>query len=399
MAASAEAFPSVDTGAMSSCASDLKGIASSMSDTGTNVQVLQQAVAGSEDWQGTAASEWQTVMSARVADANLTSEVMSKAATLLDQLSSDLETEQKYYNTISGEMDDRAGSYNPRFNPAPPDWNASFIKDMNASVNRAKTLLQTAGDDFIALAALAADITATTAADRTPGEPAGGSTAKQAASLTLLTMLFGSAIGGNQASGAAFEQQVLSELGLTKNTVTFRGLIPGKVTAGGLPKGTTPDSVEETPGGYVVEVKGYSGTVSYRTQIEMEELLAQSTGNPMWVIIKSGGSVTPQVLKAAEGTGGGVLVRTGPNQYEDLNGNPVQVGPGMKVSGYQPSTTGGSGAGTGAGPSDPGAPSEPVNPVNTTGQAPAGSGGDVGGDGGGDPVDPGDGGDPLPFDL
>ena len=81
--ASAEAFPSVDTGAIASCASDLTMIGSAMSDTQTDVSTLRQAVAGSEQWQGEAASRWQTVVTGRADDANLTSEVVNKAGSLL----------------------------------------------------------------------------------------------------------------------------------------------------------------------------------------------------------------------------------------------------------------------------------------------------------------------------
>jgi hypothetical protein len=79
---------------------------------------------------------------------------------------------------------------------------------------------------------------------------------------------------------------------------------------------------------------------------------------------------------------GGVIYRTGPNSYEDGNGNPVQIGPGMKVSGYQPTSTQGTGGSPGA--ADPSAPSAPVNPA-----PPAASG-----EPDPDPVDP----DPDPVD-
>ncbi len=93
-------------------------------------------------------------------------------------------------------------------------------------------------------------------------------------------------------------------------------------------------------------------------------MYARVTGRPLWVITRSGANVDQSVVDNAEQTGGGVLYRTGPNSYEDGYGNPVQVGPGMKVSGYQPSSAGGTGGGLGAGqgPADPGAPASPVNP-------------------------------------
>jgi hypothetical protein len=81
----------------------------------------------------------------------------------------------------------------------------------------------------------------------------------------------------------------------------------------------------------------------------------------MWVVTRAGAKVDQNVVDNAEQTGGGVIYRTGPNTYEDGNGNPVQIGPGMKVSGYQPSSTGGTGSGTG--PADPAAPSTPANPA------------------------------------
>jgi hypothetical protein len=341
---------------MASCASDLKNISGQMSDTSTNVTVLQQAVASSEQWQGEAASRWQTVMSGRVADANLTSEVLSKAASLLQQLADDLDQEQTYYNRVSAELRDEAGSYNLRFDPPPPDFEASYIAAMNGAANRAIDLLNQAGTDFLALAALADDIQAKGAVNRTPGVPQGAN--RKAASLALLTFLLGTVLS-NQAAGSKFETQVLQELGLSKNTSVWR---PGtafedKTTKGGLPRGTIPDA--EGPG-YIVEIKD-TATLEARFQIRLESLYARVTGRPLWIITRGGAKVDQDVTDSAEQTGGGVLYRTGPNSYEDGNGNPVQIGPGMKVSGYQPSSTGGTGSGTGS--ADPAAPSAPVNPA------------------------------------
>lgn len=381
--ASVASFPSVDTGAMSACATGLKSVADQMSDTGVDVSALQQAVSGSEDWKGEAASRWQTVVTGRVSDANLTDEVLGKAASLLDQIAADLEAEQNYYNKVSAQMQDEGDSYNPRFNPAPPDWEASYVSALNASVARATSLLQDVGSDFLALAALADDIGAETAPDRTPGVPQGAS--RKAASQNLLVFLMGTVLG-NQKAGAQYEQDVLSELGLTKNTSTFRPgtAFEGRTTASGLPKGTTPDAMEDGPDGYIVEIKGYNGSsVTARFQIRLEEYYAQATGQPMWVVAPKGAEVSDSVIARAEGTGGGVLYRVGPNQYEDPNGNPVQVGSGMKVSGYQPTT--GVPSSASGGTSDPGAPSTPVSP-SSTGPAP-GPADPVGPD---DPVDPGD---------
>ncbi len=376
---SAAAFPSVSPAAIASCASGLKIISGQMSDTGTNVTVLQQAVVGSEQWQGDAASRWQTVMSGRVADANLTSEVLAKAASLLEQLADDLDQEQRNYNRASGEMQDEADSYNPRFNPLPPNFEAPYIAAMNGAVSRATNLLQQAGTDFLELAALADDIHAKGADDRTPGVPEGAN--RKAASVALLTFLLGTVLT-NQTAGAKFEAQVRQELGLTKNTSIWRPgtAFEGKTTKGGLPRGTIPDADEP---GYIVEIKN-TATLEARFQIRLESLYARITNRPLWIITRGGAKVNQDVVDNAEQTNGGVIYRTGPNTYEDGNGNPVQIGPGMKVSGYQPSSTGGTGGG--AGPADPAAPSAPVNP------APAPAGPDP------DPVDP----DPEPvepFDL
>jgi uncharacterized protein YukE len=353
---SATDFPPVNPAAMASCASGLKTISGQMSDTSTDVTVLQQAVASSEQWQGEAASRWETVMSGRVADANLTAEVLSKAASLLQQLADDLDREQSYYNRVSAELQDEAASYNLRFNPLPADFEAPYIAAMNGAVNRATNLLNQAGTDFLALAALADDIHAKGAVNRTPGVPEGAN--RKAASLALLTFLLGTVLT-NQAAGSKFEAQVLQELGLTKNTSVWRPgtAFEGKYTKGGQPRGTIPDADEQ---GFIVEIKD-TATLEARFQIRLESLYARLTGKPMWVITRAGAKVDQDVVDNAEQTGGGVIYRTGPNTYEDGNGNPVQIGPGMKVSGYQPSSTGGTGSGTGQ--ADPAAPSAPVNPA------------------------------------
>ena len=383
--ASAQAFPDVNTGAMDSCASGLAAISSEMSDTGTDVQVLLDAVASSEQWTGDAASRWQTVVTGRVSDANLSSEVMSKAASLLRQLATDLEAEKSYYNKVAGELQGKEDTYNPRFNPLPPGYQEPYITAMNGAVSRAVGLLHTAGTDFLALAALADDIGAKGAGNRMPGIPPG--TNRKAASTQLLTFLMGTVLG-NQAAGSKFEMQVLQELGLTKNTAVFRPgtAFEGKTTKGGLPRGTIPDAEGD---GYIVEIKDV-GSVQARFQIRLESMYARITGRPLWVITRDGAKVDQSVIDNAEQTGGGVITRTGPNSYEDPDGNPVQIGPGMKVTGYQPSSSGGAGGGSvgGQGPTDPGAPSTPVNPDPAPVEPdPA-------------PVDPVDPGDPIdPFDL
>jgi hypothetical protein len=170
------------------------------------------------------------------------------------------------------------------------------------------------------------------------------------------------------------------ELGLSKNTSIWRpgSAFEGKTTKGGLPRGTIPDADEAGPGGYIVEIKGTT-SLTARFQIRLEDLYAQISGRPLWVIAPKGAEVSEEVVARAERTGGGVLYRTGPNRYEDGNGNQVQVGKGMRVSGYQPAKSGGDPAEAGQ---TPGEPSAPVNP------APAGPGPAVP-----DPVEP----DPDPI--
>ncbi len=169
-----------------------------MSDTGTQVGVLKDAVTGSEQWQGEAASRWQAVVAGRVTDASLSSEVVSKAASLLRQLATDLEQERTYYNRVSGELQDQTAAENPRFHPLPPNFEAPYIAAMNGAVSRATSLLHQAGSDFVALAALADDIGAKGAANRMPGVPSG--TSRKAASLGLLTFLMGTVLT-NQTAG------------------------------------------------------------------------------------------------------------------------------------------------------------------------------------------------------
>ena len=257
---------------------------------------------------------------------------------------------------MSAELQGEEDSYNPRFNPPPPNFEAPYIAAMNGAVSRATNLLQQAGTDFLALAALADDIHAKGAVNRIPGVPEG--TNRKAASLALLTFLLGS-VATNQVAGSKFEAQVLQELGLTKNTTIWR---PGtafedKTTKGGLPRGTIPDADEQ---GFIVEIKD-TANLQARFQIRLESLYARTTGRPLWIVTRAGAKVDQNVVDNAEQTGGGVIYRTGPNTYEDGNGNPVQISPGMKVSGYQPTSTGGTGSGTG--PADPAAPSTPVNPA------------------------------------
>jgi hypothetical protein len=403
--ASAAPFPSVDTGAMTAAASKLQSVAGNMSDTSTNVSLLQQAVTGNEAWKGQGATQWQTVMTSRVADADLSNETLSKGGTLLGQLASDLEGEQQYYNKVNGEMGDLADSFNPRFNPAPPDWDEPYISAMNASVTRANNLLKSFGDDCLSLAALADDVTAATAANRTPGEPDGPE--DDGAKGTILATLAGTVTGGDSGTGDSggsgitdngFEETVLAELGLSKNNTTVgRDLNtePGKVTTGGQPKGTIPDALADGPNGYVVEIKGYDAeSVSARFQIRLGSLYAQANNLPYYVVVPKDAKVSSTVLRLAQRTGGDVISRNEDGTYEDSQGNPVvfnkATGKFETPQGTTPGSSDGS-PGTSGTSGDPQAPAEPVNPTDTTGQPAAGSGdtggdgGDTGGVGGGDP--------------
>jgi hypothetical protein len=58
----------------------------------------------------------------------------------------------------------------------------------------------------------------------------------------------------------------------------------------------------------------------------LEELYAQLTGRPRWIVVPKGAEVSENVVVRTEGTSGGALCHTGPNSYADGNGNPVQTG-------------------------------------------------------------------------
>lgn len=208
-------------------------------------------------------------------------------------------------------MQDAAFFYDASGSPVPPGWDASYISAMSAAASRATDLLQDAGNDFLALAALADDIGATTAANRTPGVAPGSN--RQASSLNLLTFLLGTVLD-NQKAGAPFENDVLNEMGLTKNTSTFRPgtAFEGRTSQGGLPRGTTPDAMEDGSEGYIVEIKGYSGSVTARFQFRLEQLLASTTGRPLWVIAPKDANVSPSVVKAPRRPGAGCC--TGPGR-------------------------------------------------------------------------------------
>ena len=370
--AAAQAFPQVDTAALDNAASSLKLISGGMSDVGTSVSGLRGAVDGSEQWRGQAAGRWSATVGDRVSDASLTAEVMGKAASLMDQLAAGVSAERRAYNQAAAQMSDAGAAFNPRFSPAPPGWDTPYLAAMNAAAKRAADLLVQAGSDFLALAALAGDIDATTAANRMPGVPAG--TNHHAASLTLLATLFGS-VTGNQAAGSQFEQAVLNALGIGKNTTTWRPGAPfeGKITAGGLARGTIADGEGSN---YLVEIKGTS-SLQLRYQLRLQVEQAQQTGNPLWILKASGQDADPSVLRAAEGTGGGVLYTSDNGKsFTDGSGNPVQLtydkgADKLDVSGYQPS--GGNPAGGQGAPlsPDPGAPSAPVDPAAPEVPAPA----------------------------
>lgn len=94
---------------------------------------------------------------------------------------------------------------------------------------------------------------------------------------------------------------------------------------------------------------------------------AKLSNRPLWMIKQGTNKVTDNLRDLAEGTGGGVIYRTGPGQYQDADGNPVTVSydpttDKMDVAGYQPS-----GSATAADPStvtapDADAPADPVDP-------------------------------------
>jgi hypothetical protein len=81
------------------------------------VSALRGAVSSSEQWQGEAASRWSATVADRVTDASLTAEVMTKAASLLDQLAADVDAERRVYNQASAQMSDAGDSFNPRVQP------------------------------------------------------------------------------------------------------------------------------------------------------------------------------------------------------------------------------------------------------------------------------------------
>lgn len=342
---------------MTSCASDLAAVSGQMSETGTEVSGLRHAVAASEKWNGSAASQWQTVVTSRVADATLSAEVVSKAASLLRQLATDLDAEKSYYNRASAELADLKAAHDSPFDPLPPDVADPYVAAMNGAVSRAAGLLQQAGNDFLVLAMLADGIHAQGAANRMPGVPAG--TNRQAASPALLATLMGGVAGDRVKLGLAYQRTVLDELKLTGNTARFQPA-GAELNALGQPTGTTPDAMGDD---YIVEVKDTSVGVSLTSQIRAQLRLADETGNPLWLVVSPRTAVTQPAVASVQETGGGVVVRTGENSFADYASGqpvtPVRVTEGGADSfAFVPSAAGNATAG----PPDPGAPTAPVDP-------------------------------------
>lgn len=358
-------FPDADPGAISALASSLQGISGSMAGIGLGTQDLRGSVMGSEQWQGDASGKWQDVVTERIGDAGLTNDVMGSAATMLSGLASDLEAERRVYDQLSGQLLSRSqpvlGGPEP-YSVLVPD--PSVQREMDASAARAARLLDDAAGKLLGYAALAGDIRAVPAANRTPGVADGAD--RQAASLQLLTVLFGSVVG-NRAAGSKFEQAILKALGIDKNTTIWRPdpAFEGKLTAGGLARGTI---VDGEGANFQLEIKG-TKALEMRYQLRLQALKAQEQNIPWWIIKADGQPADPDVVQAAEKSGGGVLYTSDNGKtYTDGKGNQVQVSYDkssnkIDVNGYKPSagTTPGGDAGS-VPPADPDAPADPVSP-------------------------------------
>jgi hypothetical protein len=369
-------FPDVNPAAISTLADSLKSVSGSMAGIGLDTEAVRDSVMGSEQWKGTASGHWYTVVTARVGDAGLTNEVMGSVATMLDGLAQDLESEQRLYQRMSDDLYTVKPQQGVMSRLDGPEMilNPDVQKSMDTCVQRAVQLLDDAARKLTAYALLADDIRAVPVEDRTPGVLAGAN--QQTASLQLLTILLGS-VTGNYASGSKFEQAILRALGINKNTDIWRPNPPfeGKLTANGLAKGTTVDSKGSN---YMVEIKGTS-SLQFRFQLRLQVEQAKATGNPLWIVKAAGKSADPSVIKAAEGTQGGVIYTSDNGKtFTDGNGNPVKVTydkatDTLKVSGYQrvPASSGGTGTDTALPSSpDPDAPQAPVNPA-TADESPA----------------------------
>ena len=358
-------FPGADPGAISDLASSLQAISSAMAGVGLDTEGLRGSVMGSEQWQGSASEKWYAVVTERVGDAGLTNDVMGSAATMLSGLASDLEAERRVYNQLSGNLYSSSqpvlGGPEPYAVPVP---DPSVQREMDACAARAARLLEDAAGKLLGYAALAGDIRAVPAANRTPGVADGAN--RRAASLQLLTVLFGSVVG-NRAAGSKFEQAILRALGITKNTEIWRPdpAFEGRLTAGGLAKGTI---VDGEGANFQLEIKG-TKALEMRYQLRLQAFKAQEENIPWWIIKAAGQKADPDVVRAAEESGGGVLYTSDNGQtYTDGNGNQVQVdydksSNKIDVNGYKPSSSQMPGGDAGSVPSsDPGAPSEPVSP-------------------------------------
>lgn len=384
-------FPDADPGVISDLAGALKTVSGSMAGIGLDTEGLRGSVMGSEQWQGSASEKWHAVVTERAGDAGLTNDVMGSAATMLSGLASDLEAERRIYNQLSGQLFSLTqpvlGGPEPYTVQAP---DPSVQQEMDACAARAARLLEDAAGKLLGYAALSGDIRAVPAANRTPGVADGAN--RRAASLQLLTILFGSVVG-NRAAGSKFEQAILRALGITKNTEIWRPdpAFEGRLTASGLARGTIVDGKGSN---FLLEIKDTNG-LQLRFQIRLQAYMARLSGNPLWIIKSGDQKADSGVVRAAEGTKGGVLyTRDGGKSYTDGNGNPVQVRYGGKsdtlsVSGYQNSTNVGSGAGGLDTPSpDPDAPPGPESPGTVDGPAGAAPEGPVVPEGPEEPMDP-----------
>jgi hypothetical protein len=361
-------FPDADPGAISDLAGGLQAISASMADIGLDTESLRGSVMGSQQWQGNASEEWWTVVTDRIGDAGLSNDVIGSAASTLSGLATDLAAERRVYDGLSSHLYsvEPAQGVASRFEPPVQVADPSVQQAMDASAARAVALLDSAARQLLTYAVLAEDIHAVPVADRTPGVAAGAN--RKAASLQLLTILLGTVVG-NQASGSKFEQAVLKALGIDKNTEIWRPdpAFEGKLTPSGLARGTIVDGQGSN---YLLEVKGTS-SLQLRFQLRLQTEQAQQSGNPLWIIKAAGQKADPSVVRAAEGTGGGVLYTSDNGKsFTDGNGPQVKVtydkgSDKVDVNGYQSSGSSGgtAGGGLGSAPSpDPDAPSTPVAP-------------------------------------
>jgi hypothetical protein len=371
-------FPDVDPSAISTLAGSLKSISTSMAGIGLETEGVRGSVMGSEQWKGTASERWYTVVTGRVGDAGLTNDVIGSVATLLDGLAQDLESEQRLYQRMSDNLYTAKPQQGVISRLEGPEMvvNPDVQKSMSTCAERAVQLLDAAAGKLIAYAGLAEDLHSSPAADRMPGVLAG--TSQQAASLHLLAMLFGSVVGDNHDAGTEWEDIILQELGIAKNSTVWRPNPPfeGKMTkSGNLARGVTPDGWGKN---FVLEIKG-TVNVNTRFQIRGEALLARLTKSEFWIIKQGTTKVDPKVTQLAEDAKGGVLYTTDNGKtYTDAHGNPVKVtydkaSNTLKVTGYHSSTAaagagGGSDANAGESP-DPDAPSQPVSPEIAQGGA------------------------------